>query len=47
MHKEELHNLYASLNMISDIESRRMRWAGYVACTGEMKHWYKTLVQKP
>jgi hypothetical protein len=31
LHNEELHNLYASPNIIRVIKSRRMRWAGYVA----------------
>jgi hypothetical protein len=26
---------------------RRMRWAGYVACTGEKRNAYKILVGKP
>jgi hypothetical protein len=35
LHSEELHNLYSSPNIIRQIKSRRMRWAGHVACTGE------------
>jgi hypothetical protein len=35
LHKEELHNLNSSLNIIRQIESRRKRWAGHVACVGE------------
>jgi hypothetical protein len=35
MHTEELHNLYASLNMIKVIKSKRMRGMGDVARTGE------------
>jgi hypothetical protein len=31
LHTEELHNLYASLNIIRMIKSRRMGWAGHVA----------------
>jgi hypothetical protein len=31
-HNEELHNLYYSQNLITMIESKRMRWAGHVAC---------------
>jgi hypothetical protein len=31
LHNEELHNLYASSNIITVIKSRRMRWAGHVA----------------
>jgi hypothetical protein len=35
LHNEELHNLYASSNIIRLIKSRRMRWAGYLALRGE------------
>jgi hypothetical protein len=29
LHSVELHNLYSSPNIIRQIKSRRMRWAGY------------------
>jgi hypothetical protein len=35
LHSEELQNFYSSLNIIRQIKSRRMRWAGHVACMGE------------
>jgi PAS domain-containing protein len=35
LHSEELHILYSSPNIIKQIESRRMRWAGHVARIGE------------
>jgi len=35
LHKEELNDLYSSPYMVRVIKSRRMRWAGYVACMGE------------
>jgi hypothetical protein len=31
LHSEELHILYSSPNIIRQIKSRRMRWAGHVA----------------
>jgi hypothetical protein len=31
MHNEELHSLYLSPDIIKQIKSRRMRWAGHVA----------------
>jgi len=34
---EEINDLYCSPNMIQLIKSRRMRWAGHVACTGERR----------
>jgi hypothetical protein len=46
MHSEELHILYSSPNIIKHIKSRRMRWAGHVACMGERK-LYRVLVEKP
>jgi hypothetical protein len=46
LHNEEFHNLYASPNIITVIKLRRMRWAGSVACRGEMKKAYKVLVGK-
>jgi len=32
LHNEELYDLYCSPNIIHVIKSRRMRWAGHVAC---------------
>jgi len=29
------------------ITSRRMRWAGYVVCMGEMRNAYSILIGKP
>jgi hypothetical protein len=37
MHNEELHNLYASPNIMWVMKSSRMGWAGHVARMGEMK----------
>jgi hypothetical protein len=46
MHNEELHNLYASSNIVWVIMLRRMRWSGHVAHMGEMRNAYKILVGK-
>jgi hypothetical protein len=35
LHNEELHNLYSSPSIIRMIQSRRVRWAGYVARMGK------------
>jgi hypothetical protein len=35
LHNEELHSLYSSPNIIRQIKSRRMRWAGHVVRMGE------------
>jgi hypothetical protein len=47
MHNEELHNLYLSENIIRQIESRRMRWAGHVARIREDRKVNKVLERKP
>jgi hypothetical protein len=39
--------LYTSINIITVIKSRRMRWVGHVACMGEMKNTYKILIREP
>jgi hypothetical protein len=46
LHDEELHNLYSSPSIIRIIKSRRMRWAGHVACMGGKRNVYKLLVGK-
>jgi hypothetical protein len=45
--KEEIHNLFSSLNIIRHIKSRRMRWAGHVASMGYERKLYMVLVGKP
>jgi hypothetical protein len=47
LHSEELNNLYSSPNIIRQIKSRRMRWAGHVARVGEERKVCKVLVGKP
>jgi hypothetical protein len=47
LHNEELHNLYASPNIIRMIKSRRLRWAGHVARMEEKRNAYRILVGKP
>jgi hypothetical protein len=47
LHSEELHNLYSSPDIIGQVKSRRMRWAGHVARMGEERKVYKILVGKP
>jgi hypothetical protein len=47
LHSEELHSLYSSPDIIRQIKSRRMWWAGHVACMGEEIKVYKVLVGKP
>jgi hypothetical protein len=47
LHNEELNDLYSSPNIIRVIKSRRMRWAGQVACMGEGGCAYRILVGRP
>jgi hypothetical protein len=47
LHNEELRDLYSSPSIIRIIKSRRMRWAGHVACMGEKRSAYRLLVGKP
>jgi len=42
LHNEELNDLYSSLSRA--IKSRRMRWAGRIACMGERRDIYRVLV---
>ena len=47
MHNGDLTDLYFSPNIIRVIKSRRMIWAGNVACMGDGKGAYSVLVEKP
>jgi hypothetical protein len=47
LHNEELNDLYSSPNIIQVMKSRRMRWAGHVACMGEKRGAYRILVGRP
>jgi hypothetical protein len=47
VHNEELHILYSSPNIIRQIKSRRMWWAGHVARMGEERNVYRVLKGKP
>jgi hypothetical protein len=41
LHNEELNDLYCSPNIVHMIKSRRMRWAGHVACMVERRGVYR------
>ena len=45
-HNEELNDLYTSPNILRVIKSRRMKWAGHVACMGEERGMYMVLFGK-
>jgi hypothetical protein len=46
LHNGELCNFYSSPDIIRQIKSRRMKWAGHVACMGEWRNVYRVLVGK-
>jgi hypothetical protein len=46
LHNGELHNLYSSPDIIRQIKSRRMRWAGHVARMEEGRNVYRVLLGK-
>jgi hypothetical protein len=47
LHNEELNDLYPLPNIVRVVKSRRMRWAGHVARTGEDSVVHRLLVRKP
>jgi hypothetical protein len=47
LHSEELHSLYSAPDIISQVKSKGMRWAGHVTHKGEERKVYKGLVGKP
>jgi hypothetical protein len=47
LHNKELYVVFSSPNIIWVIKSRRLRWAGQVACMRERRGAYKVLVSKP
>jgi hypothetical protein len=47
LHNGELHNLYSSPDIMGQIKSRRVRWAGHVGRMGKGRNVYRVLVGKP
>jgi hypothetical protein len=47
LYNEELNDLYSAPNIMRVIKSRRMRWVGHVARTGEERGAYRILVGRP
>ena len=47
LHNAELHALYSSPNIIRNLKSRRLRWAGHVARMEQFRNAYRVLVGKP
>jgi hypothetical protein len=44
LHNEELSDLYSLPNIVREVKSRRIRWAGHVARMGEGRGVYRVLV---
>jgi hypothetical protein len=47
LHNGELHNLYSSPDIIRQIKSRRIRWAGHVTRMGEGRNVYRFWWESP
>ena len=47
LHNEELNDLYSLPDIVWVVKLRRMRWAGHVACMGEVRGVHRVLVVKP
>ena len=47
LHNAELHALYSSPNIIRNLKSRRLIWAGHVARMEQFRNSYRVLVGKP
>ena len=47
LHNKELYAVNSSPNIIRFIKSRRLRWAGPIACMGESRDTYRVSVWKP
>jgi hypothetical protein len=47
LHNEDLNDLYSTPNITRVIKSRRMRWAGHVACMEERRGVCMVLVGIP
>ena len=44
LHNEELSDLHSLPNIVWVVKSRRMRWAGHVACMGDGRGMHTVLV---
>ncbi|KAJ4429661.1 hypothetical protein ANN_21862 [Periplaneta americana] len=47
LHNAVLHELYPSPDIIRNIKSRRLRWAGHVTRMGESRNAYRVLIGRP
>ena len=47
LHNKGLNDLYSSPIIVRVIKSKRIRWAGHVACMGEGRGVHRVLVGEP
>ena len=47
LHNAELQSFYSSPNIIRYLKSKRLRWAGHVACMEQSRNAYRVLVGEP
>ncbi|KAJ4427408.1 hypothetical protein ANN_25030 [Periplaneta americana] len=47
LHNAELHALHPSPDIIRNIKSRRLNWAGHIARMGESRNAYRVLIGRP
>ena len=47
LHSEDFHSLYRSPNIVREIKSRRLRWAGHVTRIKEDRSAFKILTGTP
>ena len=47
LHNPELQALYSSSNIVRNLQSRRLRWAGHVARMELSRNAYRVLVGRP
>ena len=47
LHNAKLHALYSSPDIIRSLKSRRLRWAGHIACMEQSRNANRVLVGKP
>jgi hypothetical protein len=47
LHVEKLHYLYCTSNIIRTMKSRKVRWAGHIACMAEKPNACRVFVGKP
>ena len=47
LHNGEIHEFYSTPNIVRNLKSRRLRWAGHVAHMEEFRNAYRVLSGRP